>query len=49
MAHTENMLKDLKKEYLVAMVLNLQKKSKKSLWKSFVNVWIIYLALMITC
>ena len=29
MAHTENMLKDLKKEYLVAMVLNLQKRARK--------------------
>ena len=34
MAHTENMLKDLKKEYLVVLVLNLQKEQEKFMEKS---------------
>ena len=33
MAHTENMLKDLKKEYLVVLALNLQKEREKFMEK----------------
>ena len=47
MAHTENTLKDLKKENIIALVLNLQNDREKFM-KNSVNVWILYLTQVIT-